>query len=347
MPESLLFTNNEAAQAGSLIQGLPEYEATPLRSLDKLADSGGVRKILYKDESVRFGAGYFKSLGATYAVHKLAEQAHADGVPLSSVVVVSATAGNYGRALAWACRRHDLRCRLYVSANASPASIDGMRALGADVEIVVGTYDDAMCAAAARAEREGWRFIADTVVGKHSEPARHVATGYGVIIDEILGVTQDFTHVIIPVGVGGLAAGIATTLLLRGMTPKIILAEPLEAACFLESARADALTKATGSLRTLAGPLACAEPSPPTWRLLRTVTHGFVAVSDERILKAMDCLANSPPLFADNVGCCAATAAAALFAILENEPWKRHLGIDQQSSVLILGTDGKLRRQTA
>ncbi len=345
--EYFLFTIKEASQALAIVQSLPEYEATPLRSLDGLAAECGVRRVLYKDESARFGAGYFKSTGAAYAIHKLAEQVHADRVSLSTVVVASATAGNYGRALAWACTRYDFHCRLFVSSDVSSASVEGMRALGADVEIVAGTYGDAMRAAAARAEQRGWWFVADTVVEEHSEPARHVATGYSVIVDEILRVTRDFTHVIIPVGVGGLAAGIATALLLRGMAPKIILAEPLEAACFLESARADALAKATGSLRTLARPLACAEPSPPAWRLLRTVTNGFVAVNDASILKAVDRLSDSPPLTDASVGFCAATATAAFFTILENELWRRHLGIDGYSSVLILGTDGQVRHPTA
>src|ERR1041384_674204 len=100
-------------------RSLPGYAPTPVHRCDGLARALGVGALLVKDESHRFGLGAFKGLGAAWALHQIRE--HRDG----PMIVSAATAGNHGRAVAWAAHRLGVPAVGFIPAGAGVGRANG------------------------------------------------------------------------------------------------------------------------------------------------------------------------------------------------------------------------------
>lgn len=140
----------------------------------------------------------FKIRGALNAVQRLSDEARAHGL-------VTASAGNHGQALALAARELGAPATIFVPANAPETKKARIRAYGAKLDALSPTYDDAELAAIAFAEATG-----STFVNAYSE--RDVVAGQGTVGLEILEDLPDVTNVVVPVGGGGLIAGIGIAL---------------------------------------------------------------------------------------------------------------------------------------
>ena len=166
---------------------LPQYAATPLRSLPKLATELGVGQLYLKDESDRFGLPSFKILGASWAVHcalaravglpqsvpatQVADAVHAWNADTEGIAsgdkqalhISAATEGNWGRAVARMARYMGrVPCRLFVPTFMTPATQESLRLEGAEVHVLEGkNYDDCIAHVRAEAERDGSVLILD------------------------------------------------------------------------------------------------------------------------------------------------------------------------------------------
>src|SRR3954464_10089990 len=149
--------------------GLPGYAPTPVREVEP-------GRVWIKDESSRLGLPAFKVLGASWAVERALRENPGVGV------LVAASAGNHGRAVAHVAARRGLPCRVYLPARALPARREAIAAEGAEVVVVEGTYEQAVAAAQADGERPGWLTLED--VGT-SGPARWVIDGYATLFAEL------------------------------------------------------------------------------------------------------------------------------------------------------------------
>jgi diaminopropionate ammonia-lyase len=136
-------------------RSLPGYAPTPLVSLPHLAASLGLGSIYLKDEGQRFGLEAFKALGASWALHQIRRT----GSNLTTVS--SATDGNHGRAVAWAARQLGLAAVIFIPSHSAAARVARIKAEGARVELVAGTYDDAVRRCAEESARHGWQVVAD------------------------------------------------------------------------------------------------------------------------------------------------------------------------------------------
>ncbi|HUF87917.1 MAG TPA: pyridoxal-phosphate dependent enzyme, partial [Thermohalobaculum sp.] len=155
-PERLeaLFSRAHSDAAIAEIRGWPGYAPTPLLGLDRLASALGLGAVLYKDEAARFGLGSFKALGGAYAVLRLlADRLGVSPAELragrardgaAALTVVTASAGNHGRSVAWGAQLAGCRCRVYLHAAVSPGRARAIEALGAEVVPVKGSYDAAV-----------------------------------------------------------------------------------------------------------------------------------------------------------------------------------------------------------
>ena len=167
----------------------PELAPTPLRSLAALAGSLGIGAVWVKDETGRFGLNAFKIAGVRYAVHRLGDAVAARGL-------VCATAGNHGRAVARAARDKRVPCTVFIP-SARPASPAGspalaiesalrasrvaaMRADGAVVVDVDGSYEEAVRRAAAAAAETGATVVSDTSWPGYDEIPRGSWRGYAI-----------------------------------------------------------------------------------------------------------------------------------------------------------------------
>ena len=335
------------------------YAPTPLHNLNALAQAINVSAILYKDEGPRFGLGSFKALGGAYAALRVLQNEIGktqENVTLADVrsgryasdaagiTIVSATDGNHGRSLAWGCQRFGAPCRIYIHADVSEGRAQAMRDLGATVVRIDGDYDASVALAREEADANGWFVVSDTSWEGYTEPPRDVMTGYGVMVDEVTAsLDQAPTHVFLQGGVGGLAASVCAAFrqFWGENSPRVVIVEPDLAACLYVSAKADAVTAFNIEIETVMAGLSCGEPSEMAWEILREEAQDFVTISDELIAPTVRLLAR--PMAGDpmiEAGESAVAGLSASIAAARNDELRTALGIDENSRIILFGSEG-------
>ena len=342
-----------AKEAITVWQG---YAPTPLRNLSAIATDTGVAAIRLKDEGPRFGLGSFKALGGAYAVGKLlaAELSHrgiarsADSAELSSgqhaaytnrLTVTCATDGNHGRSVAWGAQRFHCGCVIFVHETVSQGRVDAIAQFGARVVRVPGNYDDAVREAETQAKRNGWFVVSDTSYPGYTEIPRDVMQGYRLMADEAADQWTGAppTHVFIQAGVGGAAASVSIQMRARfDPAPLLIVVEPVNAACLMESAKAGRPTAVQGDLETIMAGLACGEPSLLAWQELERATFAFMSIPDEAAAVALRLLADCGL----SVGESGVAGLAGLRRAASDPAIRTALQLTTDSRVLLFGTEG-------
>jgi diaminopropionate ammonia-lyase len=323
-------------------RALPGYAPTPLVELPRVAAALGVGRVLVKDESDRFGLPAFKMLGASWAAAGAIRRrtGTAGLTPDAEVRLVTATAGNHGRAVARAARLLGATARVFTPASTPAHLKEAIEAEGAELVPVAAGYDDAVhqAADAARADDRAV-LVQDTAVdgGGHGVLADIVA-GYGTLLHEIhteLGREPDV--LVVPVGVGSLAQAAATY---GGAA--LLTVEPVGAACLLTSLRAgEPRTVPTGTT-VLAG-LNAGTVSAAAWPVLRDRVAAAVAVTDTAALRGTADLRRAGVA----AGPCGGAALAGLIEALAVPGVRAAIGADEHACVVVLGTDGTGGDQTA
>jgi diaminopropionate ammonia-lyase len=345
-------------RAQAEITAWPGYAPTPLLALDDVARAARVATVHWKDESGRFGLGSFKALGGAYAVLRLlvAELARRgvanaataaelrDGTyrdTTQNITVTCATDGNHGRSVAWGARQFHAKCVIFVHEHVSQGRRDAIAAYGAEIRVVPGNYDNAVRAAQKAADTEGWQVVSDTSYPGYTEVPRDVMQGYRLMAEEACeALPAPPTHCFVQAGVGGMAAAVSAQLRARygAGTVRLVVAEPTEAACLIDSAEAGEPISLDGDLDTIMAGLACGEPSLLAWQELERAAFAFMAVPDEAAVDCMKALARRTPKIVAGESAVAGLAALLLAA---KEPFVRTaLGLEPESRVLLFGTEG-------
>jgi threonine dehydratase len=246
--------------------------------------------LLIKPESLQ-PTGAFKLRGATNAVLQLR---HARGV-------VTHSSGNHAQALAYAARAARMPATVVMPDNAVPAKIEATRALNATVHLVPVMEREATA-------RELARQHGLALVPPYDHP--HVIAGQGTVGLEVVADLEAPDVVLVPVGGGGLAAGVGVAVKEQRPSAAVIGVEPELAADARESLRRGervawdpaltARTKADGVRHSFVGEL--------TWPHLHRYLDGIVTVNEDEIDAAMTFLARSYRLVAEPSG--ALTTAA-------------------------------------
>lgn len=335
--------------------------STPSWSMPGLAKKLAVGHITVKDESIRSPLASFKTLGAPIALLRLVQRRwpekafrpedllsgkHAE--ELKGFVVISATDGNHGRALAAAAQSIGCRCVIVLHAHVSTERETPIAELGAEIVRIAGNYDESVQEAARLAQVNGWQVVSDTSYDGYEDIPRDVMQGYGIIVDELLETAPKdgpcpFTHVFLQGGVGGLAAGIASHFWERygNQRPTFIVVEPEQADCLLQSARNCQASRTQGSVDSVMAGLACGETSPLAWRFLQPTVDYFMTVPDADAEQAMRTLAlgasGDVPIVSGESG---AAGLAGLEALMSKPEWAKEVGLDATSRVLLINTEG-------
>lgn len=338
----------------------PGYRPTPLIALPGRAAALGIAALLYKDEASRFGLGSFKALGGAYAVMRLLSQQLARaGIaePATSadllagryrdlvrtMTVTSATDGNHGRSVAWGARQFGCRCVIFIHQHVSENRRQAIEAYGADVIRTPGGYDDSVRHAFAEARKHHWFVIQDTATADYFEAPRDITCGYGVIAAEIIEqIDRPPTHVIVQAGVGGVASAICAQFWI-GLAdrPRFIVLEPTRADCVYQSIARGARVDVAIKEETVMAGLSCGEVSTLAWEVLKAGADAAIAIDDEFAIQGMRALAD--PLGGDPAivgGECSGGGLGALLALKYRPDLRALLGIDTQSRILIVGTEG-------
>ncbi|MFI9604625.1 diaminopropionate ammonia-lyase [Streptomyces sp. NPDC052043] len=326
---------------------LPGYLPTPLTELPSLASELTVGRVLVKDESCRLGLPAFKALGASWAVHRILAERAASGADAGPVVLVTATDGNHGRAVARTARLLGQHAHVFVPRGVHPRAVAAIAVERARVTKVPGSYDEAVRRAAEAAAAPDAVLVQDTAWPGYERIPGWIVEGYSTLcaeIDEQLaaaGAAEGPDLVCIPVGVGSLAQAVVTHYRSRplGRAPALLSVEPLAAACVLESLTRGEPVTVTGGDTTMAG-LNCGTPSSVAWPHLHGGLDAAVAVSDADSARAAARLAS----LGVSSGPCGAAALAGLHTVLTGaggEERRTALGLDATSVVVLLSTEGR------
>ena len=260
---------------------------TPVYRSDTITRLTGRETFLKAENLQRTGA--FKIRGAVNTIATLSDDERAAGV-------VTASAGNHGQAVAWAAREAGIPATIFMPVDAPMAKIEATRSYGAAVELEGEMFDDALAAAQARVERTGATFV-------HAFDDARVIAGQGTLGLELAEQLQDGeATVVIPIGGGGLASGIAIAL--RELRPELRLVGVQAAACA-------PLAGGTAIGFTIADGIAVKQPGTLTTPILRDLLDEIVAIDDERISEAIVLLLERTKLVVEGAG---AAPVAALCA---------------------------------
>ncbi|OAA39366.1 diaminopropionate ammonia-lyase [Metarhizium rileyi] len=358
------------------IQAWPEYEPQPLRSLPVLAKHIGITKLLFKDESRRYGTNLasFKAIGAPYALYKILarEVRKRVGVSPSSadlrcgkyreitqqVTVCVSTDGNQGRGLAYGAKLFGCPCVIYIHREVSPYRTQRLKDLGATVLRVDGDQKAAADRAREDARMNGWHFVSSTSWNDFDgQVPQDVMNAYMVVVREAIEAVenvQHITHVLVCGGTGSISSRIFLGFyshlqevhLHQGLDqiglPRFVVIEPSEADCLLESAKNGSPQMSKGSLSTLMAGLACRAPSPAAWKVLSWLASDFVAVPDSVAVAGMRALANAERT-GDLPIVCGESSASTMGLLLETSRdtlLREKLGLSSDSQVLLFGLEG-------
>jgi threonine dehydratase len=306
----------------------PYVRRTPLVYSDWLSAHTGARVSL-KLESLQL-SNSFKSRGAFNAV--IARLERPGGAPSQ---LVTASAGNHGRALAAAARTFHLPLVVFTPSDAPTSKLDAIRRDGADLRPDGRDYDEAERMAKAYAKEHGAEFISP-----YNDA--DVIAGAGTVASEMFEDDPHLDTIIVPIGGGGLIGGVATAV--RAIAPRCeIVGVEVEASnAFQQSVRAGALVEIVPGPTLADGLGGNPDPDTITFDLIQRLVDRIVTVSEGDLAAAITGLVESEHLIAEGAG---AAATAALVGARVDERG-RHVGvivsgsnIDRTRLQSILGSD--------
>ena len=252
-------------------------------------------EVYLKPENLQH-TGAFKLRGAYYKISQLTPEERAKGV-------IACSAGNHAQGVALAATRNGIRSLICLPAGAPISKIEATKRLGAEVCLVPGVYDDAYQKACELRDEYGYTFI-------HPFDDPKVIAGQGTIALEILEELPDVEAVIVPIGGGGLIAGIAFTL--KQLKPEVkVYGVQAEGAPSMYRSVKDGCKERLASVATIADGIAVKEPGDLTFDLCSRYVDEIVTVSEDEIAAAILTLIEQQKLVAEGAG--AVSVAAAMF----------------------------------
>ena len=342
-PDAADSLDSAAMQAAAdEIRSWTGYAPTPLHDLPEIAERLGVKRVVFKDESPRFGLGSFKALGGAYAVARLVRDIEAAGGSATDLTVATATDGNHGRSVSWGAARAGCAAKIYIHAHVSKAREEAMAAFGADVIRVNGNYEASLAACKEDAAAHGWQIVSDTSWPGYLDVPRLIMAGYTVMareaLDQLGGDVP--THAMLPVGVGGLAAGVIAPLWQSSGAAlgKMIAVESHMSACMRDSLVAGQPTLVDITEETLMAGLSCGEVSTLAWDILKPTVSHCITIGDDAVAPLMRWFHHRTPSI-EAGECSTSGLAACLQAKADPAAWQA-LGFGPESVILLVGTEG-------
>lgn len=362
-----------ARSAEQFHRSFPQYTPTPLVTLDHLAKLFGVEKIYVKDESKRFDLNAFKVLGGSFAIGRYIAQRLGKSIDqlsfaamtspevraqLGELTFVTATDGNHGRGVAWTANKLGQKSVVYMPRGSAPERLQNIRALGSDASITDLVYDDTVRLARKRAEEPNCVLVQDTSWDGYTEVPSWILQGYLTMGQEIVHALKESgqpmpTHLFLQAGVGSMPAAMTGYFanLCGQHKPIITIVEPNRADCIFRTAKAadGKLHFVTEEMRTIMAGLACGEPCPIAWEVIRDYADFCLSIPDYAAARGIRILAN--PLEGDGriiSGESGASAFGGMSVILSDPQLcalKEQLHIDEHSRLLFISTEGATDRE--
>ena len=216
--------------------------------------------------------GSFKLRGAYYKIKTLSEEEKRNGV-------VAASAGNHAQGVAFASALEKIKCVIVMPKNASPAKVAATKAYGATVVLAGKSYDESWIKAQGIAKTTG-----ATIIHAFDDP--QIIAAQGVIGLEIMEQLPDVDEVYVPIGGGGLAAGILTAIKEKNPNVKIIGVQSKSFPSMKNSFDSGNIQTIDGGF-TVADGISVKTPGTTTFEIIKDKIDEIVLVDDNEIIKAM------------------------------------------------------------
>lgn len=249
---------------------------TKLIYSDYFSDTTG-NKVFLKPENMQF-TGAYKVRGAYYKISTLTEEERMKGL-------VTASAGNHAQGVAYAAKMYNAKAVIVMPTTTPLIKVNRTKSYGAEVVLHGNVYDDAYQYAKKLSEDEGYTLI-------HPFDDEVVATGQGTIAMEIFKDLPIVDIILVPIGGGGLAAGVSTLAKLLNPNVKVIGVEPLGANCMEESLKAGHVCT-LDHIDTIADGTAVKTPGSNVFPYIQKNIDEIITIDDrELIVSFLDMIEN-------------------------------------------------------
>ena len=252
-------------------------------------------KLYLKPENLQF-TGSFKVRGAAYKIAMLSEEEKAKGV-------IACSAGNHAQGVALAATKNGIKSLICLPDTAPISKVEATKGFGAEVCLVEGCYDDAYQKALELKESEGYTFV-------HPFDDENVIAGQGTVALEILNDLDDIDAIVVPIGGGGLIAGVAYTV--KQIKPEVkVYGVQVSGAPSMYNSIKDGEIECLSSVSTIADGIAVKKPGENTFSLVKEYVDDSALVSDDEVSSAILALIEKQKMIAEGAG--AAAVAAVMF----------------------------------
>lgn len=279
---------------------------TPAIRPPALADALGCDVVLKLENLQPIGA--FKVRGGLYFMSRLSEEERAHGV-------VTASTGNHAQSIAYAAREFGVRAIIYMPENPNPTKLAATKRLGAEVIEYGADFDACRVAAEAHAARTGMRHI-------HAANEPDLIAGVGTYALELIEAAPELDVVIVPVGGGSGACGVATVFKTMKPETRVIAVQAANMPAVYRSFHEHRLLALEGG-STWAEGLATRVAFELPFRIMQELVDDVVLVNEDDMRRAALLLLDKAHIVAEGAGA-AATAAARNLA---NDLRGKHVGL--------------------
>lgn len=243
-------------------------------------------KIYLKPENMQF-TGAYKVRGAYYKISTLTKEERDKGL-------ITASAGNHAQGVAYAANQYNAKAIIVMPTITPLMKVNRTKSYGAEVILHGDVYDDSCKYALELAKEKGYTFI-------HPFDDLDVATGQGSIAMEIIKELPTVDYILVPIGGGGLAAGVSTFAKMLNPNVKVIGVEPAGANCMQESIKKGnvvTLDKAT----TIADGTAVKTPGSIIFPYVQKNLDDIITVKDEELVVAFLDIVENHKMVVENSG---------------------------------------------
>jgi len=245
--------------------------------------------------------GSFKVRGAYAKIASLSKDDKKKGV-------IAASAGNHAQGVAFASALEKIPCTIVMPVSASPAKVSATKSYGANVILSGTIYDESWAKAVDLSEKTGAKII-------HAFDDEKVIAAQGVIGLEIMEDLPNVDEIIVPIGGGGLAAGLLRAVKSRKPNVKVIGVQSSGFPAMKKSVDAGKLQSVSGH-RTIADGISVKKPGEFTFKIINELIDDIVLVDDSAIVKTMFLLMERTKMVVEPAG------AVSLAYLLEKKPAK-------------------------
>ena len=258
---------------------------TKLQYSKFLSDATG-NKVYLKPENMQL-TGAYKLRGAYYKMSTLSEEERSKGI-------ITASAGNHAQGVAYAAQQYNAKAVIVMPTTTPLIKVNRTKSYGAQVVLHGDVYDEACAKALELAEEEGYTFI-------HLFDDLTVATGQGTIAMEIFKELPLVDYILVPIGGGGLACGVATLAKLMNSKIKVIGVEPEGAACMKASIEAGKVVTLP-SVNTIADGTAVKTPGEKIFPFVKDNLDDIITVPDEDLVVSFLDMVENHKMIVENSG---------------------------------------------